>query len=144
MAFSAPVAGTAASSISHADLVCVEKAVSNLARRSTFYLKQVHTQIHAKKSFSNFNDCAPSRLPTNEMGHLLVGKSCPMLVQRYRIKDLITHGTFSQIFRAVDLYRNTLVAIKVMRVGYNELGTREYAFLKYFERRTLRGQKYCK
>jgi hypothetical protein len=119
------------------------KVNCNLVRRNTLYVKQSFSELHAKRALPSMGVASTSTLPTNEMGHLLIGKSSPLLLKRYRILEMLSYGTFSQIFRAVDQFRNRPVAVKVMRIGYNELGQREFALLQLMARRTLRGRRYC-
>lgn len=150
MAFCAPCATNVTSIL--ADLNNSEgqftstKKVTNLLRSLTLCLKQTVSDIHSTRSFpsSEISSSRKSTLPTNEQGHLLIGKSCPLILKRYRIIDAVAQGTFSQIFRAVDLFNNRYVAVKVMRVAYDELGVRENALLQFMSRKTQRGKIYCK
>ena len=68
----------------------------------------------------------------------------PILLKRYRLVELIANGTFSQIFKAVDLFLQRAVAVKVMRIGYSLLGRKEVALLQFIALKTLVGCKYCK
>lgn len=142
-AFAQPSTVTAAQLIKNLadDEFC--KVNCNLVRRNTLYVKQTFSELQAKRALPSMGVASTSTLPTNEMGHLLIGKSLPLLLKRYRILELLSYGTFSQIFRAVDQFRNRPVAVKVMRIGYNELGQREFALLQLMARRTLRGRRYC-
>lgn len=116
----------------------------NLTRKMTIGLNSTFLEIRATRSFSNISIKSNTTFPTNGMGHLLVGNSVPVLLKRYRLADLIAHGTFSQIFRAFDLFHLQHVAVKVMRIGYNALGVKEFEFLQFMATKTLRGSQTCK
>lgn len=114
---------------------------TNLLQKSTLGLKQTYFEILANKRFPSTKK---STFPTNELGQLLLGKSSPILAHRYTILECIALGSFSQIFKVVDLYRNVKVAVKVMRVGYTTLGLRESSFLQLMQSKTSIGNQYCK
>lgn len=140
--FCAPAVATASVLIGEISAESVYRTTANLLRRNTRYVKQMHVELQAKRHFP-FPSSSMSTLPTNELGHLLIGKSSPIMLKQYRIRGSITCGTFSQIFQAVDLHDGRVVAIKVMRIGYSELGQREYELLRLMQRKTLRGKQYC-
>lgn len=120
------------------------RQITNLTRKMTLGLNSTFQEIRATRSFSNISIRSSSTFPTNEFGHLLIGSSAPVLLKRYRLVQTIAHGTFSQIFRAFDLFHLQHVAIKVMRIGYNALGFKEHEFLQFVATKTLRGAQSCK
>jgi len=122
---------------------CKHRNVTNLTRKLTLGLNSTFLEIRATRSFSNTSIKSSSTFPTNEFGHLLIGNSAPVLLKRYRLAEIIAHGTFSQIFRAFDVLHLQQVAIKVMRIGYNALGMKEYEFLQFMAAKTLRGSQCC-
>jgi serine/threonine protein kinase len=116
----------------------------NLLRRLTHGLKQVHAEIAAS---SRFGAVVASRGHTDYSTGCLLSNiaSLPSLCKRYKLEEKIGEGTFSQIFRSVDNYRtenDNKVAIKVMKIGYNQLGVRESIFLRHFMAQTIRSTKY--
>jgi serine/threonine protein kinase len=143
-AFSLPTTGTASTLIGELTEPPSYRHLANMVRRCTCYLKHVHMEIAAKRQFPFPCNALSSTLPTNEHGHLLIGKASPILLKQYRIKDEIADGAFSQIFRAQDLHSKKWVAIKVMRVAYDALGQREFGLLRFVARKALRGRQYCK
>jgi serine/threonine protein kinase len=116
-----------------------------VVRRLTLGIKQVYGEIDASRSFGaqNIMTYNPT-FPTNELGHLLVGKVSPTIVKRYRLVEQVAIGTFSQIFKAIDVYLNKEVALKVIRVGYGSMGARESSMLHYLASKSLRGHHNCK
>ncbi|KAJ1419558.1 kinase-like domain-containing protein [Ochromonadaceae sp. CCMP2298] len=114
--------------------------VPNLARKMAVALRQTYVEIDATRSFPSSR--RTSTLPTDEWGHLLVGSSFPILLRRYRLLRQLGQGSFSQIFRAADLFHGKEVAIKVMRIGYGTLGRREGTMLRCLARSTAKGCQY--
>lgn len=116
----------------------------NILRRLTHGLKQVHAEIAAS---SRFGATVASRGHTDYSTGCLLSNiaSLPSLYKRYKLEEKIGEGTFSQIFKSIDHYRtenNNKVAIKVMKIGYNQLGIRESIFLRHFMVQTMRSTKY--
>lgn len=120
------------------------RGITNVTRRMTLGLASMYAEIRATKSFPRASFEHTSTFPTNELGHLLVGNSTPVLLKRYRLAEIIAHGTFSQIFRSFDIFHMQHVAIKVMRIGYNMLGIKEFELLQFMATKTLRGCQSCK
>ena len=114
----------------------------NLLRKLSVALKSTYAELQATRSFT----CSVYRgsFPTDISGNLVLGKSLPILGKRYRLTELIGKGTFSQIFKANCAFHFNDVAVKVLRIGYGMLGQRECAFLKFFNKKTLHGAKFCK
>jgi serine/threonine protein kinase len=106
-------------------------------------LPQLFTEISAAAAFGG-TVAKSSSSHSDSKGHLEIGTSNPTLAKRYRLQEIIGVGTFSRIFKATDIYSGNSVAVKVMRVGYHVLGTREVAFLRYFNSKEVRGCKHCK
>lgn len=146
MAFMIPLRSNVAQIVQDLDSDTYKcRRLVNLTRKMTLGLHSTYNEIRATKAFSSFGSFKNgSTFPTNEFGHLLVGGSMPILLQRYRLSEIIAHGTFSQIFRAFDTFHLLSVAIKVMRIGYNALGMKEYEFLQLMKAKTLRGCQICK
>ncbi len=116
----------------------------NILRRLTHGLKQGHAEIAAS---SRFGAVVASRGHTDYSTGCLLSNiaSLPSLCKRYKLEEKIGEGTFSQIFKSIDHYRtesNNKVAIKVMKIGYNQLGVRESIFLRHFMIQTMRSTKY--
>lgn len=120
------------------------RSITNVTRRMSLGLASLYAEIRATKSFPRASFEHTSTFPTNELGHLLVGNSTPILLKRYRLAEIIAHGTFSQIFRAFDIFHMQHVAIKVMRIGYNMLGIKEFELLQFMASKSLRGCQSCK
>jgi serine/threonine protein kinase len=114
----------------------------NLLRRSTLGSTDLFREIAATASFSGAVLCTNSQ--SDSIGRLDIGTSNPTLVKRYKLLEIIGEGTFSQIFKAEDIYSCKTVAIKVMRIGFHVLGMRETTFLRHFNGRELRGAQHCK
>ena len=147
MAFSAPTSKNVLEILADLENSAFQhNRISNLPRKMNLGLKQTYAELLATKSFpiSSNSKQFTRTFPTNELGHLLIGKSFPILAKRYRISEQIAEGTFSQIFRAVDVFHKKEVAVKVMRVGYEILGRKEFALLRHMATRTLQGNQYCK
>jgi len=119
------------------------RGITNVTRRMTLGLASMYAEIRATKSFPRASFEHSSTFPTNKLGHLLVGNSAPVLLKRYRLAEIIAHGTFSQIFRAFDIFHMQYVAVKVMRIGYNMLGIKEFELLQFMATKTLRGCQSC-
>ena len=145
MAFSAPLEQDLLSVIrDHTTTPCYPTQVeANLVRRCTMGLTQLFTEMSAAAAFGG-TVSKSSTFHSDEKGHLNIGTSNPTLAKRYRLQEIIGEGTFSQIFRAIDIYSGKAVAIKVMRVGFSILGAREVAFLRYFNSKEMHGPKHCK
>jgi serine/threonine protein kinase len=114
----------------------------NLLRRSTLGSTDLFREIAATASFSGAVLCTNSQ--SDSIGRLDIGASNPTLVKRYKLLEIIGEGTFSQIFKAEDIYSCKTVAIKVMRIGFHVLGMRETTFLRHFNGKELRGAQHCK
>lgn len=114
----------------------------NLLRRSTLGSTDLFREIAANASFSGAVLCTNSQ--SDSIGRLDIGASTPTLVKRYKLLEIIGEGTFSQIFKAEDIYSCKTVAIKVMRIGFHVLGMRESTFLRHFNGKELRGAQHCK
>jgi serine/threonine protein kinase len=115
----------------------------NLLRRSTLGLPQLFTEISASAAFGG-SVYSTASCYTDTTGRLCIGTSNPILGKRYKLQEAIGEGTFSQVFRTTDSYSVKSLAIKVMNVGFHVLGTREAAFLRYFNGKQLRGAQHCK
>lgn len=114
----------------------------NLLRRSTLGSSDLFREISATASFSGAVLCTNSK--SDSLGRLDIGSSNPTLVKRFRLLEIIGEGTFSQIFKAEDIYSSQTIAIKVMRIGFHVLGMRETTFLRHFNGKELRGAQHCK
>ena len=145
MAFSAPLEQDLLSAIRDQTITppFPTQVEANLVRRCTMGLPQLFTEISAAAAFGG-TVSKSSTFHSDERGHLNIGTSNPTLAKRYRLQEIIGEGTFSQIFKAIDIYSGKAVAIKVMRVGFGILGAREVAFLRYFNSKEMHGLKHCK
>lgn len=152
MAFTVPSNCTASSLLQsivtdyeQRDAVAVGKKGSartpNLLRQLTHSLKMTYIDVSA----SGFKRKSPTAFPTNTHGDLIIdSKSSPVISKRYMLHKIIATGTFSQIFTAQCLYTKQEVAIKVLRIGYDILGQREHALLRYFAKKCgFGGPQYC-
>lgn len=45
-----------------------------------------------------------------------------LLHRRYRQQECLGEGSFSQIFKAVDVFTGMSVAVKMLNPGYNQIG----------------------
>ena len=116
---------------------------ANIIRRCTLGLPQLYTEISAAAAFGG-TVAKSGTSHSDSRGHLNIGASNPILAKRYKLQEIIGEGTFSQIFRAIDVYSGRAVAVKVMRVRFGILGAREVTFLRYFNSKELRGPQHCK
>lgn len=114
---------------------------NNLLRQSTIGLKQIYTEIIAASNFPA-KSSSQRQEHSDASGKLIIGRSIPLLGKRYQLQDLVGEGTFSQIFKAVDLSGTKPVAIKVMHVGFQLLGAREHALLRFLSSKALRWRKF--
>lgn len=53
-------------------------------------------------------------------------------------------GAFSDVFLAEDVFLNIIMAVKVLKSGFEPLGYREKVFLDFAGGRYPRGPCYCK
>lgn len=109
----------------------------NLVRRMTLGLTHLINEISSSSAFAG--KVARINSHSDSTGRFIMGNSNPILYKRYKLQELIGEGTFSQIYKATDSYSCCDVAIKIMRIGFNVLGMREVAFLRYFNSKQLRG-----
>ena len=113
----------------------------NLLRRSTLGLTQLFTEISAAKSFGGTVSLRQES-HSDSTGRLNIGESNPILGKRYRLVEQIGEGSFSQIYKALDTYSGTHVAIKILKVGMDLMGDRETRFLQYFRTKEVRGAQH--
>ena len=113
----------------------------NLLRRSTLGLTQLFTEISAAKSFGGTISLRQES-HSDSTGRLNIGESNPILGKRYRLVEQIGEGSFSQIYKALDTYSGTHVAIKILKVGMDLMGDRETRFLQYFRAKEVRGAQH--
>lgn len=118
----------------------------NIVRCQTLGLQQLHAEIIASKkwissspvySTSNYH-LSSSGYPEWKASHK------PVICKRYRLDELHAEGTFSRIYIAEDLYRQKLVAIKLVKSGLKMLALREKCFLEHLAVDSKRGISYCK
>lgn len=117
----------------------------NILRKLTLALKQTYGEILTTRCLplSKLKSISNSFNINNTYGQLVINKSFPIILKRYKLIENIANGTFSQIFKAVDLYHNKDIVIKVMKLGYNSLGKREIALLQYMALKTQQGNPFC-
>lgn len=116
---------------------------SNLLRRSTVGIRLLYSDISASKSFGGMV-MRNSSSTSDRDGRLVTGDSSPTLAKRYRLVEVIGTGSFSQIYKALDTYIDKHVAVKVLHVGLDSLGSREIRALRYFRSKEARGAQHCK
>jgi hypothetical protein len=105
-------------------------------------LKQTIAEISAKMMFGNIGS---HRSHSDSSGRLLfLDKAFPLIQRRFKLVCPIGEGTFSQIFKAEDLYTGRKeVAVKIVRQAYDALAIRELLLLRYFASKTAKGASPC-
>ena len=108
-----------------------QKKDTNVARRMTLGLTQLHQEIKAFKQMGSFAATARSMHHTNASGSFVISQSSlPTLDKRYSIARNLGTGRFSQVYVATDAFTQQPVCIKVMNSKYSLIGAREVLLLQ--------------